>query len=427
MKKNLFYALFFTKALMLSFVHRALAQLIPANYDEAAVPAYTLPDPLLTLGGQKIGTPKEWETQRRPEILQLFSENVYGKMPTKVVKTNFKTTRSDANALGGLATRQEITISFPDSPNAPKIYVLAYLPNNTTAPVAAFLGLNFCGNQCIANDPAIRLSSSYGPDFCKGFIKNLATEAARASQEERWPLEMVVKQGFAVVTAHYGDLEPDFAEGWKTGIRGTMAQQLGLQPQEWSAIGAWAWGLSRIMDLLQKTPAINAQRVALMGHSRLGKAALWAGATDTRFGMVISNDSGEGGAALAKREFGETTAHINTSFPHWFVDKFKTYNKNAAALPVDQHLLLSLVAPRPLYVASAEEDRWADPRGEFLAAREATPVYALYGKKGVGVTEMPPVNRPVGQTVRYHIRTGGHDINRYDWEQYVAFAREIWK
>ena len=358
--------------------------------------------------------------------MQLFAEHVYGKIPTKAVAAKFDLTTSNPKALNGSATRQEITISFPGVPNAPQIYVLAYLPNHLKK-APAFLALNFCGNQCIAPDPAIRLSSSYAPDFCQGFINHHATESARGSQEERWPIETIINKGFAVVTAHYGDLEPDFSEGWKTGVRGTMAAQLGIQPQEWSAIGAWAWGLSRIMDLLEQTPAINAQRVALMGHSRLGKAALWAGASDSRFGMVISNNSGEGGAALAKREFGETVKHINTSFPHWFVEKFKTYNQNTAALPVDQHLLLALVAPRPLYVASAEEDRWADPKGEFLATQATGPVYELYGKKALGTTQMPAPNQPIGQTVRYHVRTGKHDVTTYDWEQYVAFAAEVWQ
>lgn len=427
MKKSFFYSSFFIKAFLLTVGHRLLAQTIPVNYDEVAIPAYTLPDPLTALNGKKISNINDWQNLRRPEIMQLFAEHVYGKMPAKTVATHFETTSTTPNALNGLATRQEITISFPEVSNAPRIYVLVYLPNGAVGKVPAFLGLNFCGNQCISPDSTIRLSGSYAPDFCRGFVKNQATEASRASQADRWPVEMLIKQGFAVATAHYGDLEPDFSEGWKTGIRGTMAEELGLQPAEWSAIGAWAWGLSRIMDWIVQTPALNAKEVALVGHSRLGKAALWAGATDQRFGMVISNNSGEGGAALAKREFGETVKHINTTFPHWFVEKFKTYNQNTAALPVDQHLLLSLIAPRPLYVASAQDDRWADPKGEFLATQATAPVYELYGKTGLKTSEMPPVDQPTGNgSVRYHIRTGKHDITRYDWEQYVQFVKELW-
>jgi hypothetical protein len=237
----------------------------------------------------------------------------------------------------------------------------------------------------------------------------------------------LLANGYGLASAYYGDLEPDHPEGWKTGVRSILQTSLHLKPEEWSAIGAWGWGLSRMMDYLQTEEGVNASQVIITGHSRLGKAALWAAANDTRFAMVISNESGEGGAALARRWYGETIERINTAFPHWFVPTFKKYNNHPEALPVDQHMLLALMAPRPLYVASAADDQWADPKGEFLSAKHAEPVYALFGKKGLGVSKMPTIDQPVGRDIRYHIRSGKHDMRPYDWYQFIQFADAYFK
>jgi len=393
------------------------------NYDESKVPPYTLPDPLILPNGKRITTAEQWTQQQRPAMLKLFAENVYGRMPGKPEQMHFIINSIDSSALGGKAIRKQITIFFTQEPSSPSMELLLYLPRSAKAPVPVFTGLNFSGNQTVNNDTGIHLSTRWiDNDSEKGIVNNRATEASRGTSASRWPVEEIISRGYGLATAYYGDLEPDYSEGWKTGIRTTLQSELHIQPDEWGAIGAWAWGLSRIMDYLETDASVDAKEVVITGHSRLGKAALWAAANDTRFAIVVSNNSGEGGAALSKRWYGETIARINTSFPHWFCPKYKTYNDKAELLPVDQHILLALMAPRPLYVASASEDQWADPKGEFLSAKNAEPVYALFGKKGLDVNDMPPVDYPVGETIRYHIRTGKHDITLYDWQQYMNFA-----
>jgi dienelactone hydrolase len=398
------------------------AQDASVNYNELKIPPYQLVDPLTLANGQHINDPSQWIRQRQV-FLQLFAENVYGRIPGKPAGLHFKITGVDSAALAGKAVRKQVTIYFSADPAGPSMDLLVFLPAHAVKPVPVFMGLNFYGNQAVSSDAGIALARGWSPnDPEKHLAGNHSSDASRGTDSSKWPVEELLSRGYGLATAYYGDLEPDHPEGWKTGIRTTLKSSLNINETEWSAMAAWAWGLSRILDYLVTDPAVDSKRVVITGHSRLGKAALWAAANDERFAMVVSNNSGEGGAALSSRWYGETVRSINTAFPHWFVSKYKTFNEDPRRLPVDQHILLSLMAPRPLYVASATEDQWADPKGEFLSAKHAGAVYALFGKKGLGVDEMPVPDRPVGETIRYHIRTGKHDITRYDWRQYLDFA-----
>ena len=394
-------------------------------YDEAKVPPYKLPDPLVLQNGDRVASVKDWQQKRRPELLKLYQTEMYGRSPGRPSDMRFAVTSVEPKALEGKATRKEVTIYLTSQKDGPRINLLLYLPNQVKTPVPAMLGLNFDGNHTVHADPGITLPTQWVME--KGQVVNRrALESQRGASANRWQVEKILAQGFALVTAWYGDIEPDFVGGDKYGVRTVIRMspdRADYAPDDWGAIGAWAWGLSRALDYLEREQAVDAKHVVVTGHSRLGKTALWAGAQDERFAVVISNDSGEGGAAITRRQFGETIAIINKAFPHWFCGNFKKYNDRENDLPMDQHCLVALMAPRPVYVASAEKDQWADPRGEFLAAKNAEPVYRLFGLKGLEQEDMPAIDHPVGQTIGYHIRTGVHDVTAYDWDQYLAFAR----
>lgn len=399
-----------------------------ANYDESKVPEYSLPDPLTTKSGETVSDPQTWTNTRRPEVLRLFQTQVYGRAPQPCeIKHSLISTKVDA--IGGKAIRREVDLFFGTSADATSMRMLIYTPKATTSPSPAFIGLNFKGNHTVESDPAINLSRSWVRDQPGLAINNRATEAARGVSASRWPVELIIDRGYALVTIYYGDIDPDFDDGFKNGIHRTLQSKVESIPQgeRWGSIATWAYGLSRAVDYLETDSTIDASRIAVVGHSRLGKTALWAGASDQRFAMVLSNDSGCGGAALSRRAIGETTARINRVFPHWFCDNYQQYDNNENACPVDQHQLVALIAPRPVYIASASEDRWADPKGEFLSAFHADPVYRLLGTNGLGGAsppqEMPDADSPISDgTIGYHLRAGKHDITTYDWTQYLNFA-----
>lgn len=415
-------------ALLLGAASHPLAAAEP-NYDESKVAPYTLPELLQCADGTPVKSSAVWREKRRPELLHLFETQIYGRAPGRPAGMTFHPGIVNRNALQGRATRKEILIRLQGRADGPQIQLMLYVPNTAGKPVPAMLGLNYFGNQSVHPDSGITMSRRWmRPAREMGIENNHATEASRGKHASRWPLELALQRGYAVATFYYGDIEPDHREGWRDGIRGDVARSSGraIGSEDWGAIAAWAWGLSRALDYLETDPDIDAKHVAVFGHSRHGKTALWAGAQDERFALAISNDSGEGGASLARRTYGERTSDLVRAVPYWFCGNYARYADREAEMPVDAHMLLALTAPRPVYIASAVEDRWADPFGEFLAAKHASPVWRLFDRVGLGVTELPRLDQSVGQSVGYHVRTGNHDITAYDWRQFLDFADQQW-
>lgn len=362
----------------------------------------SLPDPLQRADLSLIASAEQWRDEQRGRLLELFQEHVYGRPSVgRPAGMQFQVVEVVAQAMSGAATLKRVEILLPNAQGSAslKLRLTLFLPNAAQgAPVATFLLIN---NRPESN-----------------------TDPTRAVQSEFWPAESVIAQGYGVAAFQVGDLDPDdpsFANGvhqvFDAGER-TL--------NSWGALAAWAWGASRAMDYFETDAQIDAKRVAVIGHSRGGKAALIAGATDERFALTISNDSGEGGAALARRNQGESIKAVNESFPHWFALKYRDYNDAPEDLPVDQHELIALMAPRAVYVASASEDAWADPEGEFLSAVNAAPVYRLFGLSALGSDQFPDVGQHIhGQQMGYHLRPGVHNLTQFDWDLYMDFFRTV--
>lgn len=380
-------------------------EVAPPNYDEDKVPAYTLPDALTFSNGKKVRNARQWARKRRPELFSLFETEMFGKAPGSPEAMSWEELYSDPDALGGLATRREVRVYF-DKGKKNYMTLLIYTPNGVQGKVPAFMGINFYGNECTTTEPGILL-----PEAAKTKAYGIHAPHERGASASAWQVETLMRRGYGLVTFCRDDIDPDFDDAYGNGVHPLFYKkgQKFPAPDEWGTIAAWAWGLSRAMDYLETDSIIDATKVAVVGHSRLGKTALWAGACDERIAMAISNDSGCGGAALSRRAVGETVSTINMHFPHWFCANFDKYNDNEAALPFDQHELIALMAPRPVYVASAHGDRWADPAGEQIAAQEAVKVYRLFGKDAV-------------KRVGHHIREGKHAITAEDWAHYLDFA-----
>ncbi|MFO7177981.1 MAG: acetylxylan esterase [Pseudomonadota bacterium] len=395
------------------------------DYDEARVPPFELPDVLVASDGTRIASAEAWRARRRPELLELFSREVYGRTPPPV-PVRVAVASVDEQACFGLVTRRELDVTVGEGDGSAVLRVLVFVPRGARGPVPAFLGINLLGNHTVHPDPKIRLATGWVPQSPEtGIPDHEPTEASRGMHARRWPVELLAAAGYALVTVYAGDIDPDHPYARERGVRYALRDALDLDAGDaWGAISAWAYGLSRVLDALEQLPEIDAARVAVIGHSRFGKAALWAAARDERFALAVASGSGCAGAKLSRRRFGERVAHITTRFPHWFCKNFHAYADREDALPFDQHALLALLAPRPVYIASAEQDLWADPKGELLACLAASPVYALFGRSGIDVSpEAIRLNVSYGNHIGYHRRPGGHDILAADFWHVLAFAR----
>lgn len=396
-----------------------LQQDIMANrtlYDDSLVLPYTVPEPLKCFDGKTVTTPHEWFAKRRPELLKWFTDNFYGPLPPRPDQTTYEVLEESDDALDGTAIRRQIRLNFAmANGKTHTAEMLIYLPKNANGKVPAFLGLNFKGNHTTVADEAVHINPR-------------KADLPRAESERRWPHKDVVARGYASATCCYHDFFPDATNGWEESIWSLFDDTLqgfdGTHPK-YGAISAWAWGLSRLLDCLETLPEVDATRVVVHGHSRLGKTALWAGVNDQRFRMVVSNDSGCGGAALSRRWYGETFLVMLNVFRHWCPAPLRQYIVREPEMPVDQHELIAMVAPRPVAVASATEDQWADPKGEFLSAYHAGPVYQLLGHCQTLGQNMPQPGEYVSGDVSYHYRVGVHDQIAFDWEHYLEVADKL--
>ncbi|HWB02124.1 MAG TPA: acetylxylan esterase [Verrucomicrobiales bacterium] len=404
-------------------VSSAAAAPAGVNQDESKVPPYKLPDPLVCADGSVVKTAADWKTKGRPETLALIEREMFGKAPP-LPALAFKVDEAPTPALGGKVLRKQVSISLNGKPDGPAMDMLLYVPAEAKGPVPVVFGLNFNGNQGASKDPGIRLCRSWLRNSKEaGIVDNHATEASRGCEEGRWQIEYAAGRGYAVATICYCDIDPDFDDKWKNGVHALYPEiEASRTGATWGTIAAWAWGMRLGLNYLEKEPAVDAKRVICQGHSRLGKTALWAGATDERFAIVISNDSGAGGAALNKRVFGETVAKLNTAFPHWFCGNFTKYSDKEADLPFDSHQIIALSAPRPVLITSATQDLWADPKGEFLGGLGADPVYKLFGTSGMEAKEQPPPDKLSAGAIGYLLRSGAHDVTLADWTAYLDFA-----
>ena len=372
------------------------------NYDESKIVPYTLPFILKTENGQKVTTTSQWEQMRRGEILRLFEDHVYGQVPKDFDAIDFQIKNKDKKAMDGTATLKEVLITVTRNGKKATINLLLFTPNKVKKNAPVFLVINHRG------------------------IKTM--DITRQNKDGFWPAEQVIEAGYAIAGFDVLDFAPDHKEKFSQGVLDQLYPEQLEMDNGMRALGAWGWGASRAIDYFEKDRSVDASKVIVVGHSRGGKASLWCGAQDQRVAITISNESGNSGAALSRRNFGESVERITTTFPHWFCPNYRQYGNNEDKLPVDQHMLMALIAPRALYVASAAEDLWADPKGQYLALVEAQPAWRLYGFSPSLPKDMPGVNvQHIDLPLGFHNREGKHNMTPYDWQQFIQFANRYFR
>ena len=397
---------------------------IPVNYTEGNVGTYTLPDPLKLSSGQAVKDSKTWFGKRRPEIRKLIEDNWFGRAPGRPKDMTFEVFEQGTHAFNGKAIRRQVTISFTKDTSGPKMELLLYLPANAKGPAPLFLNMSFVANNLAVADSNVKVGRRWDRES-RTQVPAVPPANSGDRRPRSFPVELFLDRGIAVATFNKDDLAPDFVDTEALGVKGLFLKSGQTKPgdDEWGAIAAWAWGASRALDYLETDKGVDAKRVAIHGVSRLGKTALWAGAADERFAMVIASCSGEGGAAIARRNYGETLAHMAapTRFPYQFSGNYAKYAKKVNDWPVDAHMLLALIAPRPLLLQTGNTDKWSDPYGEFLAAIAAEPVYKLVGKKGLETTQFPAPGEAILRDLGYYMHDGGHGTIPSDFEVYLKF------
>lgn len=385
-----------------------------------------MPDPLAMTDGRKVTSAAQWTSERRPELKALFEHYMYGPIPPAPSLATPHVLGEYHDFLSGKATLKLVRIETGPSP-APQIDLILVLPNEHRDPVPVFLAINFCGNHALTEDPRVPLTRTWMPDSCTRCANHAATDAARGSQATNWPLAQIVARGYALAAFYHGDVDSD-REDASNGLYAWLAggDPAKNRPSDRGTIAAWAWGFHRCVDYLMTESAVDHKRIAAVGHSRNGKAALLAAAFDDRIAIAFPHQAGCGGTAPSRGKVGESVKAINDRFPHWFNAQFKQFNEHPDQLPMDQNCLVALCAPRPLLFSNAEEDQWANPAGQFEVLKAADPAYRLLGVKGISEKQMPPLNELVGDRLGYYIRPGKHSMTAEDWNVFLQFAEEQW-